>query len=244
MNNHSTLVLIPARFGSTRLKGKPLRLLNNRPLVLSVADMASKIKSVDKIIIATDHEKIFNIVTNEGFEAVMTSPLAKSGTDRIGEVARKYKDSQYIVNLQSDEPFFNPADIERALRKMKKNDSCNVASLYYKSGPQILNDKNIVKVVVDKNSYALYFSRAPIPYDRDGDALEIPIYKHIGIYIYRRDYLMRFLRLKESTLERVEKLEQLRILEDGEKIFMIESKSDSIGIDTETDLKNANKLRR
>jgi 3-deoxy-manno-octulosonate cytidylyltransferase (CMP-KDO synthetase) len=216
--------------------------LNGKSILESTYRQASKSKLADKVCVATDSQEIFDHVKSFQGEVFMTSERHASGTDRIAELAQKAHDWQIVVNVQGDEPFINPDDIDSAIEVFLHNPLAQIASLYhYIDEPDQINNPNNVKVVTDLNSQALYFSRLPIPYLRDplNSAPGEPFKKHIGLYAYRRDVLMALSQLPVSFLERQEKLEQLRALENGFKIKMVEVKSAPIGIDTLEDYKKA-----
>lgn len=235
------IAVIPARWGSSRFPGKPLASIKGKPMVQWVFEQASKAKSVSEVIVATDDERILEAVKKFGGIAVMTSPDHESGTDRIAEVARD-KNCEVVVNVQGDEPLIPPENIDLIVRPLLEENSISTVTLkiLIKSCDELM-DRNITKVVVDKSGSALYFSKAPIPWDRDGvdsnvDPLKPFWYKHIGLYAYRKSFLMEFGSLPESGLEKTEKLEQLRILENGFRIKVVETDLDSIGVDCEADL--------
>ena len=221
----------PARWGSTRLPGKALLDIKGKPMIQRVYEQAMKSKLLDKVIVATDDKRIFDCVIKFNGNAVMTSKKHKSGTDRIYEAAKDLK-ADIIVNIQGDEPFIPPDNIDKAIEPILKDKNLNVATLAVEFNEQ--DNPNNVKVVFDKNNFAIYFSRSAIPFNRDGK--KIKYYKHIGLYVYRKKFLLRFAKMKQSTLEIAEKLEQLRILENGERIKVVVTKKDSIGIDTLEDL--------
>ncbi len=232
--------VIPARYASTRFPGKPLADINGKPMIQRVYESASKSKLIDEVIVATDDKGIFNAVNKFGGRAVMTSRKHKSGTDRIGEVTKKIK-CDIVVNIQGDEPFIDYRNIDKAIEPLIIDKSVNVSTLCYRiTGKSEITNPNIVKVVFDENSFALYFSRYAVPYNRD-NSKNTSYYKHIGLYVYRKDYLLKLIKLKPTKLEVSEKLEQLRILESGGKIKVIETKTDSHSVDTKADLKNVKK---
>jgi 3-deoxy-manno-octulosonate cytidylyltransferase (CMP-KDO synthetase) len=232
--------VIPARWGSTRLPGKPLKMIGGKPMIMHVWERAIEAKLLDKVIVATDDIRIFNCVKYFGGEPVMTLKSHKSGTDRIGQIAEMYN-YDIFVNIQGDEPFISPGNIDLAVKELINDKSLNVSTLCVKiNDEKLINDPNAVKVVFDKNNYALYFSRSAIPYNRDGK--KQIYYKHIGLYAYRRKYLMKLINIIPTKLELAEKLEQLRILESGEKIKVIITNKDSISVDTKEDLKRLSKL--
>lgn len=232
--------IIPARWSSTRLPGKPLKMIGEKPMIIHVWERACEAKSLDKVMVATDDRRIFNCVNNFGGEAIMTSKNHISGTDRIGEAAGLYK-SDIVVNIQGDEPFIYPVNIDKAVEALIDDKALNVSTLCIKINDEnLIDDPDIVKVVFDKNHDALYFSRSVIPFNRGNK--KVNYYKHIGLYAYRTKFLMKFIKMKPSKLEITEKLEQLRILETGEKIKVIITNKDSISVDTKNDLKRLSKL--
>jgi 3-deoxy-manno-octulosonate cytidylyltransferase (CMP-KDO synthetase) len=232
--------IIPARYASTRLSGKPLIKINGKPMIQHVYERSMRTKLIDKVIVATDDKRIFDTVVKFGGNAVMTSRRHKSGTDRIGEIAKRRNSEmakcEIVVNIQGDEPFIDYRNIDRAIKPMLKDKSINVSTLCYKiKNSSEITNPNIVKVVFDKNNDAIYFSRYPIPYDRDGKK-KTEYYKHIGLYVYRKSYLEKLIKMKPTKLEKSEKLEQLRILENGGKIKVVITNIDSHSIDTKKDL--------
>ncbi len=234
------IAIIPARYDSTRFPGKPLAKLGNKYIIQHVYEQAQKSGLFAEIIVGTDDQRIFEAVDGFDGKVVLTSRQHKSGTDRVAEVCAKMlccNNADVIINVQGDEPFIT----EKPLRKLIEafNDrSVQVASLMHEINADIQNP-NVVKVVCDENYYALYFSRSPIPYAR---ASKVVYYKHIGVYAFRREMLFEFVKLPESKLEKIEKLEQLRLLENGYKIKMVLTSYKGIGIDTPQDLEKAEKL--
>lgn len=227
--------VIPARYGSTRLPAKALAMIHGKPMIRHVYERCLKAKLLSEVLVATDDKRIFDAVINFGGNAAMTSKSHKSGTDRIGEAVRNIK-CDIVVNIQGDEPMIAPGNIDKAIKPLISDKSINVSSLCYKiSDYKEINNPNVVKVVLDSNSNALYFSRSVIPFNRDN--IKAEYFKHIGLYVYRKDYLMKLIKMKPSRLELSEKLEQLRILESGEKIKVIETKIDSHSVDTLADLR-------
>lgn len=230
---------IPARYGSTRFPGKALAIIKGKSMIEHVYRNASKSKLLGKVIVATDDKRIYNTVAGFGGNVEMTLSKHKSGTDRIGEIA-KWMVCDIVVNIQGDEPFINPDNIDAAINPLLKDKTLNVSTLCYKiKNKSEVTNPNAVKVVIDKNNYALYFSRNPIPYNRD-KAEKVTYYKHIGLYVYRREFLLKVIRMKQTPAEKAEQLEQLRIIENGEKIKIVETKFESISIDTPEDLKLIN----
>ena len=207
-------IIIPARYDSIRFPGKPLAQINGKPMIEWVVNAAKGSKLADKIIVATDDRRIFDFVQSKlNTDVCMTLSEHKCGTDRIGEVVRKYSDIEYVVNLQGDEPLMPSDYIDKVL-----NSVVTMSSLVSPiTDPNDLNNPNIVKAVMDKDGCALYFSRSPIPFNRENNQ-GVVFFKHIGIYAYTREAILRFCRLGQSKLEQAEGLEQLRALEDGIKI--------------------------
>jgi len=277
--DHQQLViaLIPARYSSTRLPGKMLREIAGRPLILHTLDRARSAKTIDRVIVATDDERILNAVRDAGGEAVMTSPEHQSGSDRIAEVARDLPEDSIIVNVQGDEPVIPPETIDLAVEAFlggnprgskgvstsprdtlptgrvsaSEPDIVTTCEPITEHWAELLNG-NVVKVVVGDDGYALYFSRSPMPWPREaslryggdpGKAIEAEpellrehYRKHTGIYVYRREFLLEFASWPQTRLEKWEMLEQLRALEHGAKIRVVDSVGSSIGVDTEEDL--------
>lgn len=239
--------IIPARYASTRLPGKPLILIHGKPMIQRVYEQAKKSKLVTSVIVATDDKRIFDCVKGFGGEVMMTSEKHQSGTDRLSEVAKKIN-CDIVVNIQGDEPFIDPENIDLAIEPVLKDKKLNVSTLIIKiKNSDELLDVNKVKVVIDRNNFALYFSRNLIPFDMAQKSLnkikigKNIIYKHIGLYVYRKDYLLKIPKMKTGYLESVEKLEQLRILENGDKIKVMLTKKDSVSVDTIEDLKKINR---
>ncbi len=234
----SAVVIIPARFGSTRFPGKPLVPLKGKPLIQHVYENSSGSRLASGVIVATDSKDIFDAVVSFGGKAVMTSPAHRSGTDRVAEAAGAC-DYDIIINVQGDEPLIKPAMIDDVIGLLDDG-RASIGTLAKRlKSPEETADPNVVKVVFDPEGFALYFSRAPIPYPRDGGPSEA--FKHIGIYSYRKEALRRLAALPPSRLELIEKLEQLRALEAGMKIKVKETRFDTIGVDTPEDLKRVEK---
>ena len=254
----NVIAIIPARFASTRLPGKLLLDLGGKPLILHTLAQASRARTVDRVIVACDDERIFDVVNAAGGEAVMTSPNHLSGSDRLAEVAEKLPPGSIIVNVQGDEPLISPNTIDRAVEAILNDPSADISTTCEPiESPEDLLNGNVVKVVIAADGHALYFSRAPIPYPRDasqqngGDAnqaimnepeLLAGFRKHTGLYAYRREYLLEFTKLPQSKLEKIEMLEQLRALENGAKIIVVEAASSSIGVDTADDLERVRQI--
>lgn len=242
-------VVIPARYGSTRLPGKPLIDIAGRPMIVHVCDRAREAEA-DEIVVATDDRRIFETVSNLGIPVEMTRADHQSGTERIAEVAelRGWSNDTVIVNLQGDEPLIPPEYIRDAAEALAGQDRAGIATLAARIGdPEEIFNPNSVKTVLNKDGYALYFSRAPIPWDReqfkssDGRQklpAKIDYLRHIGMYAYRVDFLRRYCGWEASPLEAVESLEQLRILWHGESILVkTVAKTPAAGVDTEDDLR-------
>lgn len=242
MNSKSNIVgLIPARYGSTRLPAKPLVDLCGKPMVQHVYERVSKARNVDRVIVATDHPAIMEAVAKFGGEAVMTPPELQSGSDRIAYVARTLTDASIIVNIQGDEPLIMPEMIDEAIQPLLSDSSVQVATIVrvMTNSDEVFNP-NIVKAVLDEHGNALYFSRSPIPHLRDMGGkgewhLHHRYYKHFGLYVYRKDVLLKYASWEESSLERAERLEQLRILEHGYSIRVAVTEFDSVPVDTAED---------
>ena len=239
----SILGIIPARHASTRFPAKPLADLGGKSMIRRVYEQAKKSKSLSKVVVATDHEEIYKHVIDFGGDVYMTSPHHASGTDRCYEVLSKETSSfDYVINIQGDEPFIAPEQID--LLASLLDGKTELATLIKKidSVEQLLNP-NLVKVVLNKDQEALYFSRSVIPYFRNQEQAEWVIhhsyYKHIGLYAYRNDVLEKITRLEMSSLEKAESLEQLRWLENGYRIKVKETSIETMGIDTPEDLQNA-----
>lgn len=235
------LCVIPARFGSTRLPGKPLAMLAGKTVIQRVYEQVALTRIPDQVVVATDDQRIADAVEQFGGTAVMTSQDHPSGTDRLAEVALSYEDVDVIVNVQGDEPMIPPQVIDDLAQAFADNDGLEMATIKTEMQPEDFQNPNAVKVVTDENGYALYFSRSLIPYPRH-DLPEVKVYKHVGIYAYRRDFLLKFAALLPTPLERVEGLEQLRALENGVKIKVLTSDFQGVGIDTPEDLHKANEI--
>ena len=239
-------VVIPARYASTRLPGKPLLDIAGKPMIVHVCERALE-ADAEQVVVATDDQRIFDTVTALGIQTVMTDPNHQSGTERIAEVARRlgWKDSDIVVNLQGDEPLIPPSYIRDAAEALAGQTMAGISTLAAKieDADEIFNP-NAVKVVLDKNGYALYFSRAPMPWNRasfpehhDVENSPLPHLRHIGMYAYTVGFLSRYCGWQASPLESVESLEQLRILWHGEKVLVkIVEQTPEAGVDTEEDL--------
>jgi 3-deoxy-manno-octulosonate cytidylyltransferase (CMP-KDO synthetase) len=237
--------IIPARFASTRLLGKPLANICGKPMIQHTYESAKQSKLLNDVIIAADDEKVAQIINNFGAKVVMTSKDIATGSDRIASVAQNLPDAKIIVNIQGDEPFIKGEMIDQAIEPLLFDRSVNVSTLAKRiDNTQDLKSPSVVKVVFDYNNFAMYFSRSPIPYVRDArtnfDRIQrAEIYKHIGLYVYRRESLLKFTELKPTDLEQAEKLEQLRMLENGFKVKVVVTEFESLSIDTQEDLERA-----
>ncbi|HJY29955.1 MAG TPA: 3-deoxy-manno-octulosonate cytidylyltransferase [Pyrinomonadaceae bacterium] len=247
-----TVAIVPARLASTRLPGKALVEIAGKPMVCWVAERALAACNVDRVIVATDSQQIVDAVQRNGIEVVLTSPDHTSGTDRVAEVADNIPEAEIVVNVQGDEPMISPATIERAVDTMaheisKTNGAGIVTTWEPIESINDLRNPDLVKVVLDSNDNAVYFSRSPIPYVRDAvkyneaDLLKL-FRKHTGLYVYRRDVLLEFTKWPASQLEQIEALEQLRALEHGVKIKVVQACAASTGVDTFADLERVREL--
>ncbi len=237
----NTAIIIPARYGSSRLKGKPLIEVNGKPIIQWVFEKAVKSTLADRVIVATDNEEILTTCLLFGAEAEMTSETHNCGSDRIQEVMERHPEIEYVVNLQGDEPLIKPESIDEVIRCVRDDENADISTLI-----RVLRDKkdienpNLVKCVVDNNGYALYFSRSKIPYERnEGHAT---FYGHLGIYGYKRDALKKMTNLPQTSLELAESLEQLRALQNGMKIKTGVVDFTPVGIDTVEDLEKFRKI--
>ncbi len=237
---NASIAVIPARFASTRLPGKALAEIGGVPMIVRVWQQARKAQLLERVLIATDDERIAQAVLRAGGEVEMTASSHQSGTDRIAEVARRVPAEVYL-NVQGDQPFVAPEDIDAVVRSMTAQPSIAMATL----GSSIVDNHewhnpNKVKIVCDREGYALYFSRSAIPFWRDGSGVPRGALRHIAVYGYRRDFLLTFGTLAQGELERAEKLEQLRAMEHGYRIKVITSMAPSLEVDTPEDLALAN----
>ncbi len=235
-------VIIPARWGSTRFPGKPLHFIAGKPLIQHVWEKCCRAKSVSQVIVATDDTRIAEAAFGFGAEVAMTSPNHPSGTDRIAEVAKKLKKITHVLNVQGDEPLIDPSLINRLGRELTRDPTIKMITAASRFEDEAaFENPNVVKVVLDQKSNALYFSRSAIPYNRD-TMESAPRYRHQGIYGYSRKLLLQFVRWKPTPLEQCEKLEQLRALEHRVKIRVMLTDHTAIGVDTPEDAEKAAKL--
>lgn len=253
-NKINVIAVIPARYASTRLAGKLLLEIDGKPLILHTLAQVKMASNVSWVIVATDNSRIFDVVTKSGNEAIMTSSDHESGSDRIAEVAEAFPHGSIVVNVQGDEPLIAPSTIEQAVAAILSDATVDIAtaSERFTDFRDVVN-ANVVKVVTDSNGRALYFSRSPIPFPREavqrhGDIetaltnepdLLMGFRKHVGIYAYRREFLLSFTKMQQSNLEKSEMLEQLRALESGARIQVVKVDETSIGVDTQDDFQRA-----
>jgi 3-deoxy-manno-octulosonate cytidylyltransferase (CMP-KDO synthetase) len=231
------IAVIPARLASTRLPRKMLRMIEGKPLVGWVYEAVRRSPLLSDVIVATDSDEIFQLCGRNGWNVTMTSPHHRSGTERVHEISNSHAADVY-VNVQGDEPLVRAEQIATLLNVMK--DSVEVGTVKTPCPPEEVHNPNAVKLVTGADGRALYFSRSTIPFDRDGTGPRY--FKHLGLYAYRKDALERFVKWPESTLEKSERLEQLRFLENGISIFVGETPYDSVGVDTEEDLQRVSEI--
>mgnify|MGYP003503604581 FL=1 len=235
------LCVIPARYASTRLPGKPLSMIAGKPMIQHVYERACQAQLPNEVVVATDNELVEKAVLDFGGKAVMTSPDHPSGTDRLAEVALMYPDVDVIVNVQGDEPMIPPEVIDRLAEAFNGDADLNMATMKVVMDEEDYENPAAVKVVTDQQGYALYFSRSLMPYPRNKPE-GFKVFKHVGIYAYRRNFLLKYAALAPTPLEKAESLEQLRALENGYKIKVLESDFQGIGVDTPEDLAAVNAL--
>lgn len=249
--------VIPARLSSTRLENKLLLPLNGKPLILHTVEQANKARNIARVIVAADDASIVKVVEESGNEAILTSAAHRSGSDRIAEVAEKLPENSIIVNVQGDEPMISPLTIEKAVAAILDDETTDVATTSEKiEAAEDVTNPNVVKVVSDTNGFAVYFSRSPIPFPREAvnkygdlatalrenpDLLAV-FRKHTGLYVYRREFLLKYTKMPQTFLERTEMLEQLRALENGARIKVVEALENSIGVDTREDYERIERI--
>ncbi len=229
-----TAIIIPARYGSSRLEGKPLIVVEGKPIIQWVYEQAKRSKLADIIIVATDDERIYDAVKSFGGNVEMTSVEHKCGSDRIKEVVMRHPEISYIVNLQGDEPLMRAESIDEVARNVKEDDYADISTLIRKISPDEAENPNLVKCVVDNRGFALYFSRSKIPFERNVGKADF--YGHLGIYGYKREALIKMTELEQSSYEKSESLEQLRALQNGMRIKTSVVDFVPIGIDTAEDV--------
>ena len=238
------ICIIPSRYHSTRFVGKPLADLCGKPMIQHVYERARKSRSLDRLVVATDDDRIDQRVRDFGGESLKTSPLHPSGTDRVAEAARvlKVQETDLIVNIQGDQPLFEPGMVDEIVNPFREDPHLMMGALVYPIRTrEELTNPSVVKVVFDKQGFALYFSRSPLPYVIASSPAP-RYFKHIGPYAYRMGFLARFTQMERGELERAESLEQLRALENGYKIKIVETQFDSQEVDTPEDLEKVRKL--
>lgn len=240
-DSFNTVAIIPARLASTRLPGKVLREIAGKLMVQRVYEAAKRCPLLDEVIIATDSEEVLEVARARGWKAQMTSADHRSGTDRVHELMQKVRAEVY-VNIQGDEPLARPEHLAALLRPMARPEVM-VSTIKTPCPPEDVANPSAVKVVTDKNGRALYFSRCTIPFDREGSS-PIQYYKHLGFYAYRPAALEQFRQWPESGLEAAERLEQLRFLENGMDIYVEETPFNTVGVDTEDDLRRVEEMIR
>ena len=236
-----TAIIIPARYGSSRLEGKPLLKAGGKYIIQWVWEKASKCKGIDRVIVATDDERIYNACKEFGAEAEMTSVEHKSGSDRIAEVAKRHEEIGFIINLQGDEPLIEEANIELVRKGVVEDDTADISTLVREiKDMDEVNNPNLVKCIFDVNNYAMYFSRSKIPYERNEGKSKF--YGHLGIYGYKKEALFKMTSLPQTTYEMAESLEQLRALQNGMKIKVAVVDNVPVGIDTLEDFEKFKSL--
>ena len=236
-----TAIIIPARYGSTRLPAKPLLKVKGKSIIQYVYEAAKKSKNADIVIVATDDKRIEDEVKSFGGLCEMTSESCKSGSDRIAQVTKRHEDFKYILNLQGDEPQITPEVIDKAIDTLKSDNTCDISTLVREiTDIEQINNPNCVKCVFDNNFNALYFSRCPIPYKRNEN--KSPYYAHIGIYGYKKESLLKMTTLPQTNLELQESLEQLRALQNSMKIKVAIVDLNPTGIDTMEDFERFKKI--
>ena len=237
--------IIPARFASIRLMGKPLASIGGKPLIQHTYENSLKSNLLNKVVIAVDDEKVAQVIKDFGGTAIMTPKNIATGSDRIAHVAKQIEGAKIIVNIQGDEPFIAGEMIDQAIEPLLFDLSVQVTTLAKRiESIDELKSTSVVKVVFDYQNFAMYFSRSPIPYVRDAKTnferiTKTDIYKHIGLYAYRKEALLKYTSLEQTDLETAEKLEQLRMLENGMKIKVVETELETLSVDTPEDLERA-----
>jgi 3-deoxy-manno-octulosonate cytidylyltransferase (CMP-KDO synthetase) len=244
-NSANVLVIIPARFGSSRLPGKPLASIAGKPMIQHVVERVRRAKLVKSILVATDDERIKKAVEAFGGHAILTRPDHRTGTDRVAEVAT-HVDAEIYVNIQGDEPLIDPGTVDAVVSAMLEDEEVHIATPCTAiKQPNEIMDPNIVKVTRDFDGNGLYFSRAPIPWVRDTKTtVAARHWKHIGLYAFRRDTLLEFPTLPPGELEHLEQLEQLRWLENGFRVRVVETDYDAVSVDVPADIERVEKLLR
>jgi len=230
-----TAAVIPARYDSSRFPGKALVDILGKAMIVRVYQAVEKCEQIDEVYVATDDKRIKKVVKAAGGRVIMTSDQHQSGTDRIAEAAAQIE-ADLIVNVQGDEPLIEAQSIIQALKPFRQENNLQMSTLKRKIDSEAAKSPDLVKVVTDHDDYALYFSRSPIPYYRDAKIKDQQYYQHIGLYVYRRDFLLKFAGMERTVLEKAESLEQLRALENGYQIKVLETKAKLIGVDRKEDV--------
>jgi 3-deoxy-manno-octulosonate cytidylyltransferase (CMP-KDO synthetase) len=237
------VIIIPARYGSTRLPGKPLVSLAGKPMIQHVYERSKLANRASRVIVATDDERIVKAVESFGGSARMTRPDHRTGTERVAEVAAREK-GDIFVNVQGDEPLLDPVSVDTAIEALLEEPAASIATVATPiKTPADIMDPNVVKTVLDFDNNGLYFSRAPIPWVRDtASKIQVRHLKHLGLYVFQRDALLEYPTLPQGELERIEQLEQLRWLENGWKIRVAEVEHDAVSVDVPEDVARVEKL--
>ncbi len=243
MTSPKVVIVIPARYGSSRLPGKPLVSLSGKPMIQRVYEQAKQATKAQHVVVATDDQRIVQAVEAFGGLARMTRSDHRTGTERVAEVAA-HLEGDVFVNVQGDEPLLDPAAVDTAIAALIEDASAHVATVVTPvRTPADIMDPNVVKAVLDFDDYALYFSRAPVPWVRDTHAkMQVRHWKHLGLYVFRRAALLEYPTLPQGELERIEQLEQLRWLENGWKIRVAEVQHDAVSVDVPEDIARVEKL--
>jgi 3-deoxy-manno-octulosonate cytidylyltransferase (CMP-KDO synthetase) len=243
MSPPKVIVVIPARYGSTRLAGKPLISLAGKPMIQRVYERAKMAQRAERVIVATDDERILRAVEEFGGEARMTRTEHRTGTERIAEVAAR-EEGDVFVNVQGDEPLLDPGTIDVAVDALMEEPQASISTVATAiKTPGDIMDPNVVKTVLDFDGNALYFSRAPIPWVRDtASKIQVRHLKHLGLYVFQREALLEYATLPQGELERIEQLEQLRWMENGWKIRVAEVEHDAVSVDVPEDVARVEKL--
>jgi 3-deoxy-manno-octulosonate cytidylyltransferase (CMP-KDO synthetase) len=244
MSTSDVVIVIPARYGSTRLPGKPLVSLAGKSMIERVYERAKLSKLAHRVIVATDDDRIVQAVQSFDGEALMTRSSHRTGTERVAEVATHVNEGEIFVNVQGDEPLLDPEAIDTAIKALLEEPAASISTVatLIKTPAEIM-DPNVVKTILDFDDNALYFSRAPIPWVRDSASkIQVRHLKHLGVYAFQRDALLEYPTLPQGTLEKIEQLEQLRWLENGWKIRVAEVQHDAISVDVPEDVPRVEKL--
>lgn len=232
------ICIIPSRYASTRLPGKPLADIDGEPMIQRVYEQAAQAGKVAQVVVAVDNPKVYDTVVSFGGHAVMTREDHVNGTDRLAEAVGHFPDADVVVNVQGDEPLITPDVIDALCQAFEDDADLSMATVATPLKEAEYNDPSAVKVIMNRRDEAMYFSRSLIPYPRNAYTTAIYPYKHIGIYAYRRDFLLQYAKMAQTPAEQVESLEQLRVLENGYKIKVIKTNHQFIGIDTPEDLQH------